>query len=75
MSRERILPLELAFRVAELGGWLNVELLSYASIHVYDCDQPTWIRVGAATSKEQIALYLHPEPGMGWHVYDVRKKQ
>lgn len=69
---KRIPPLELAFRVAQLGGWENVQLLTYSSTLVYYHDQPDWCDVRDA---EQLSIYMHPEPGMAWHVYDIRKKQ
>ena len=63
-------PLELAFRVTQLGGWDKVQVLSPRGRG----QEPEWLEV----NKQFIARYLNPEdstnmPPSLWYVYDVRR--
>lgn len=64
---EQIPPLELAFRVAELGGWDNVELLTHYSVHDM---KVLWL---ISTGPIQERMYTNCE-GDQFRVYDVRRR-
>ena len=59
--------LELAMRVAQLGGWDKVEILTHSSVHENSPLQ--WVALWVTFT----GMYLLPrDDPKGWAVYDVR---